>query len=214
MPDVLLYLPYLPPVSWCAAAWSAEQVTLEACEHYQKGSYRNRCYIAGPNGPQRLSIPLLQGKHQQTPIREVRIAYTEPWQRQHWRSIRTAYGSAPYWEHYADDLVRFYERKYDFLFDFNFELVDVILRKKAGWSGRFQLSEQYEMPGQTSSQHDLRPVFGAGPEQSPEWFFAARYRQVFQERTGFLPNLSILDLLFCGGKQHIGPVLQRGWMPA
>ena len=71
--NILLELPYLPPVSWMALAWQSKTLWLEACENYQKGSYRNRCHIAGPNGIQRLSVPLEKGKHQQTPIRQVRM---------------------------------------------------------------------------------------------------------------------------------------------
>ena len=174
---------YLPPVSWCAMAWNSAAVVIEAHEHYQKGSLRNRCYIAGPNGVQRLSIPLEKGKHQQMPICEVRIAYDEPWQRRHWRSIKTAYGNAPYFEHYADDLAPFYEKRYDFLFDYNLELLRLILQKKLGWPGEIRLSEQYRAPdafeGETSR----------------------RYPQVFEEKHGFLPDLSVLDLLFCCGKR-------------
>lgn len=183
-PRLPLY--YLPPVSWCAAAWNNEVVVLEAQEHYQKGSLRNRCYIAGPNGIQRLSIPLEKGKNQQMPIREVRIAYNEPWQRQHWRSIRTAYGNAPFFEHYAGDLAPFYEKRYTFLFDYNLELLKLIFQKKLGWPGKIRLSEQYRPPATLSPY----PVFQAKP-----------YPQVFEDRHGFLPDLSVLDLLFCCGKE-------------
>ncbi|MBK6995246.1 MAG: WbqC family protein [Lewinellaceae bacterium] len=93
---LLLETQYLPSIAWCSAVWQEKLVALDAAEHYQKGSLRNRCHIAGPNGPQRLSIPLIKGKHQQTPIRGVRISYEIPWQRQHWRTIKTVYGNAPF----------------------------------------------------------------------------------------------------------------------
>lgn len=196
----LLSLAYLPPVSWCTVAWNAETVMLEACDHYQKGGLRNRCHIAGPNGVQRMSIPLVKGKHQQTLIREVRISYDEPWQRQHWRSIRTAYGNAPYYEHYADQLLRFYERPYTFLFDFNLELLSFIFQKKWGWKGRFEVSEQYFLPHEWPLGQDFRASIPADPMQWENGFEPVRYAQVFMEKTGFLPNLSMLDLLFCCGK--------------
>jgi hypothetical protein len=154
---------------------------VEACEHYQKGSFRNRCHIAGPNGVQRLSIPLVKGKHNQMPIKEVRIAYDEPWQVRHWRSIRTAYGNAPYFEHYADDLAPHYEKHYTFLFDLNLELLRLVLQQKLGWQGEIVLSTSY-IPA------DL-------PKDLPQ-----QYPQVFEDKHGFLPDLSILDLLFCCGK--------------
>ncbi len=204
----LLPLAYLPPVSWCTVAWKAEQVAIEACDHYQKGSLRNRCYLAGANGIQRLSIPLTKGKNQQTPIREVRISYDEPWQRQHWRSIKTAYGNAPFFEHYADDIIRFYERPYSFLFDYNLDFLQFIFQKKLGWKGSFIVTEQYYPKNEWTQGMDFRDSFSAEPEQYPSWFQPQRYAQVFAEKSGFLPNLSLLDLLFCCGKQS-GAELER-----
>lgn len=204
----LFALPYLPPVSWCAAVWNREKIDLEACEHYQKGSLRNRCHIAGPNGIQRLSIPLAKGKHQQTPIREVRIASDEAWQRQHWRSIRTAYGNAPFFEHYADELVVFYERPYAFLFDFNLELLHWALVKKSGWKGDIALTDAWHSPGAIPLDEDFREAFPGSHDAWPGFFQPAHYPQVFEDRFGFLPNLSVLDLLFCCGKQGT-EVLER-----
>ena len=200
MSQPLLPLLYFPPVAWLALLWRSEQVTLEACENYQKGSLRNRCYLAGPNGVQRLSIPLETGKHQQKPVREVRIAYDEPWQRQHWRSICTAYGNAPFFEHYADELQPFFEKRFPFLFDFNLEILYFLLRK-FGWSSPLSLSVQYMLPSQLPEGIDFRPAFSGDASDVPPWFQPVRYPQVFTERHGFLANLSALDLLFCCGKQ-------------
>lgn len=200
MSQPLLPLLYFPPVAWLALLWRSEQVTLEACENYQKGSLRNRCYVAGPNGVQRLSIPLETGKHQQKPVREVRIAYDEPWQRQHWRSICTAYGNAPFFEHYADELQPFFEKRFPFLFDFNLEILYFLLRK-FGWSSPLSLSVQYMLPSQLPEGIDFRPAFSGDAGDVPPWFQPVRYPQVFTERHGFLANLSALDLLFCCGKQ-------------
>lgn len=173
---------YLPPVSWCVHFWQAPVVELEAQEHYQKGSWRNRCEIAGPNGRQLLSIPLVKGKNSRMPIRDVRIAYDEPWQRSHWRSIVTAYGSSPYFDHYADALRPFYEKPQPFLFDFNLALMEFVLLGKMGWKGQLRLSETYH-PAVVTDAPELK-----------------RYPQVFEEKFGFLPDLSVLDLLFCVGK--------------
>lgn len=176
---------YLPPVSWCRAVVQAGIVAMEAHEHYQKGSWRNRCEIAGPNGRQLLSVPLMKGKNNKMPIRDVRIAYDEPWQRQHWRSIGTAYGNAPFFEHYAHEMARFYEKKYTFLFDFNFELTEFVLLQKMKWPGRILVTDSYQ------------PCCPEQPETLP------RYPQVFEEKNGFLPDLSILDLLMCAGKNGL-----------
>lgn len=207
MTNILTELPYLPPVSWMAMIWEKQELCLEACENFQKGSYRNRCYIAGPNGIQRLSIPLLWGKHQQTPVREVRIAYNEPWQQVHWRSIQAAYGNAPFYPFYADELVRFYENRYVFLFDLNLDLLYFLL-KKMGWPGKIQLTEGYTPKGGATQFFDFRD--GVTPKNllSPAWFQPEPYPQVFTERHGFLPGLSALDLLFCCGRQS-GNILQK-----
>jgi hypothetical protein len=204
----ILILPYLPPISWCAAAWDKEEVFIEACENYQKGSLRNRCYIAGSNGIQRLSIPLVKGKHQQTPVREVRIAYDEPWQRQHWRTIKTAYGNAPFFEHYADEIAPFYERRYEYLFDYNLDLFIFIFQKKLGWNGRLIMTQEWLPTLKWAPVTDLRETIPGVPDEWPEWFYPACYPQVFTERNGFLPNLSVLDLLFCCGKTG-GEVLKQ-----
>ncbi|HLP94991.1 MAG TPA: WbqC family protein [Saprospiraceae bacterium] len=188
---LLLETQYFPAISWCMAVWQTQTVYLDAAEHYQKGGLRNKCFIAGPNGMQRLSIPLVKGKHQQTPIREVRISYEEPWQRQHWRSIQAAYGNAPYFDHYGADIERIILKKREFLFDLNQETMDYILTRKLGWQGDFVLEEQYYKPGTWPKGLDGRIATSLTP---------LPYLQVFQEKHGFIPGLSILDLLFCCGK--------------
>ncbi len=197
-------------------AWSAGVLCLEACEHFQKGSYRNRCHLAGPNGLQRLSIPLEKGKHQQTPIRAVRIAYHEPWQQVHWRSIRTAYGNAPFFAYYADELAVFYETRFEFLFDFNLELF-YFLARKMGWRGDLQLTNAYApkqeaiLPGE--GLVDFRDTISPGNHTLPGWFLPRAYPQVFAERHGFIPGLSALDLLLCQGK-HAGELLAQSLHPS
>jgi hypothetical protein len=197
---VLLETQYWPSVQWCATAWQADEVVLEACEHYQKGSLRNRCHLASANGPQRLSIPLVKGKHQQTPIRDVRIAYDEPWQRQHWRSIQAAYGNAPFYAHYAEQIAPFYSRRYAFLFDYNLDIQAFIMQQKLGWTGKISLSEIYQPPFEASKNRWLDGRNKTGARLAHD---ATRYPQVFEEKHGFLPHLSVLDLLFCCGKQAV-----------
>jgi len=188
--------------------WNTPDLSLEACEHFQKGSYRNRCHIAGPNGVQRLSIPLFKGKHQQTPIREVRIAYDVAWQRLHWRSILTAYGNAPYFEHYVDGLAPFYEKNTHFLFDFNLSLLEFVLGK-INFSGTLQFTTEYAVPGSAGIE-DYRNLISPKQITEAAWFQPSPYPQVFLERSGFIPDLSVLDLLFCYGKQS-GKILEASF---
>lgn len=208
---ILIELQYLPPVQFFSKFLLHEVVRIEQYEHYQKRSYRNRCHIAGPNGRLRLSIPLASGKNEQQPITEVNIAHHpvraerkmggEAWQRQHWHSIRTAYGNAPFFEFYADTLKPFFQRSYDFLFDFNRELLLKLLEiidlpAQLEWSESF---EPIPPPGVLDFRDAIRPK---KREAMPDPHFQpAPYRQVFEEKNGFLPNLSILDLLFCSGPQ-------------
>ncbi|MFZ4634641.1 MAG: WbqC family protein [Saprospiraceae bacterium] len=193
--SVLLTTAYWPPIHWLAYALRAQHVFLEACEHYQKGSYRNRCHIAGPNGVHRLSIPLLKGKHQQTPIRDVRLSDAEHWQRLHWRSIATAYGNAPFFEHYEAELSVFYQKRYTFLFDFNLECLQWLA---AQWniSVPIDFTETFELNSRPTGVLDARNAL----DLAHPTLHTPRYGQVFEDRHGFLPNLSALDLLLCSGK--------------
>lgn len=191
---VLLTTAYWPSVPWMHLAADDRKLYLEACEHHQKGSFRNRCLIAGPNGVQQLSVPLAKGKHQQTPIRDVRIAYTEPWQRLHWRSIRTAYGSAPFFDHYAPELSVFFQKKYTFLFDLN-QACLAWLFAKLGVQKTVHVTEQYENPAMPGF-FDARQAVVPGRTT----FRVPRYGQVFEDRHGFVPGLSSLDALLCAGK--------------
>jgi hypothetical protein len=179
-----LHTAYLPPLAWFAEAARTGTILLEGHEHYQKGSTRNRCTIAGPNGPQRLSIPLEKGKHQQTPIREVRIAYTENWPLVHWRSIRTAYGNAPFFEYFGDDLDAIYQKRPTFLFDFNLLLLEFVLQKTK-WPFGIAYTDAYRSNALSST----------------DAYVAKPYPQVFQDRYGFQPGLSVIDGLMCSGRE-------------
>jgi hypothetical protein len=198
---VLMELHFLPSVQYFTKFLLYDTVYIEQHENYRKGSYRNRCRIAGPNGELTLSIPLERGKNERQSIRKVRIAYHEPWRRRHWHSIRTAYGSAPFFEFYAEELEPLFEERFVYLFDFNWTLLQTIvemmrlptrIRRTESW--------QAEYPPEIL---DLRNcIFPQNHRQKDDpQFHPAPYPQVFREKHGFLPNLSILDLLFCTGPE-------------
>ncbi|MEY4135614.1 MAG: hypothetical protein RL386_1964 [Bacteroidota bacterium] len=196
--SALLPTAYLPPIPYLGACFLFGRIFIEQWEHYQKGGTRNRCFIATANGPQRLTIPLLKGKHQQLPVREVRIDYREPWVKTHWQAIRSAYGRAPFYEEYTALLLPVFERRPAFLFDLNQELLRLVL----GFlkcPRHPELNEAYvRSPADTLDlRAAFRPNYMAG--QPLQGFQVLPYPQLFEDRNGFLPGLSILDLLYCLG---------------
>lgn len=176
----------------------AEVVYLEACENYCKGSWRNRSLIASANGTQRLSIPLRKGKHQQLPIREVRIAYDEPWQLQHWQAIQSAYGRAPFFEHFAPELEPLFHQQMDTLWNWNLQLLQALF-SCFGLRPNWQFTQTWKKETEAGIT-DLRNAF-LPKNQLPAGFSdIASYPQVFEDKHGFIPNLSALDLLMCWGR--------------
>lgn len=201
--EIILELHYLPPIQYFTKFILYPNVGLEQWENYSKGSYRNRAHIAGVNGLLRLSIPLLKGKNEQQNIRAVEIAYHESWQAQHWTSIRSAYGNAPYFEHYCDFLFPFYKKKYQFLFDWNLNLLKCIL-DLLEINANFKLTSNFQKSYPDHVYDARNSIFPKKHRQKQDPFFKVmEYAQVFVEKNGFIPNLSILDLLFCCGPQSI-----------
>jgi WbqC-like protein family len=198
---LLSELQYLPPISFWKAVATHETVCLEQCEHYVKGSNRNKCAIASSNGLLRLSIPLQQGKNQQQNIKEVRIANDIAWQRQHWRSLSSAYGSAPFWAHYEGHLQPFYDKKYDLLWDFNHDLfvkIHQLLKLKTNITA----SETYQKDVIDTEITDIRQQRHAVVSDNIlHTTPPLPYPQVFADKHGFLPNLSVIDALFCLGNR-------------
>ncbi len=184
---------YFPPLAWLVEAVLLGGWQWEAHETYQKGGWRNRCRIAAANGPLLLSIPLEKGKHQQQPITEVRISYRDDWPRQHAQAIRSAYGRAPYFEHYGPPLLELLETRQENLWDYNLTLTSRLLELLHSplTVARTQ--------GFTGAVAGAELVTGAHPA----------YRQVFEERHGYLDGLSVLDGLFCLGPEVLLLAHQR-----
>ena len=115
---------YLPPVSYFTQLKTNNfEFALEKFEHFPKQTYRNRATIASPNGSLDLAIPVIKGSKLHTPFKDVKISYDSRWQRLHWLSLQNCYRSSAYFEFYEDGLAPFYEKKYDYLFDYNYELL-------------------------------------------------------------------------------------------
>jgi hypothetical protein len=192
---------YFPPVIFFKNSYKISNIIIEQCESYQKLSFRNRCQIAGAEGVIDLSIPLVNGRDQKALIRDVRIADSLPWQANHWKTIVSCYNRSPWFSYYRDELEELYRRPFGYLLDWNRECLDWVLRV---------LGMPRTVSGTTEYKTDYRPDEGVDqrgkwlPKNRESWGNEApRYHQVFEERTGFLPGLSILDLVFCEGKNAI-----------
>lgn len=197
---ILIELHYLPCIQYFTKLMKYETVYIEQFEHYQKGAYRNRCHVSTANNVQQLSIPLGKGKNEQQLITEVTIAHQIKWQHQHWTSIKSAYGRAPYWEFYSDYLSPFFHKKYKSLFDLNWDLLEQLIELL---QLEVDLKKTTDYNVKPSEMLDFRNAIHPNlRKRKVDPHFAPKpYNQVFEERTGFLPNLTILDLLFCTGPQ-------------
>lgn len=201
---MILSTAYAPPIQYFAKLASGK-VLLEACEHYIKQTYRNRCRILAADGVQELSIPVKQGASEQCPIRGVRISEHNNWRARHWQTLKSCYGMAPFYEYYAPDIEPFYRKRYMFLYDFNLELIELI-------AGLMHLdisiaeTETYQATSPEDFRLSIRPK---KPAFDPYFNAQVPYYQVFKGENGtdFTPNLSIYDLLFNEGP--LTPILLK-----
>lgn len=198
---ILLELQYLPCIQYFTKITSYNEVYIEQHEHYTKGSYRNRTHIASANGLLALSIPLLKGKNQRQSIKEVGISYTQPWNVQHWQSIQSAYGKSPFFEYYKDDLQPIFFKKWNYLFEFNWTLLQTVI-DLLGIDATLILTSSYQKNSPADTL-DFRNGIHPKPHKrkTDSNFQTQEYGQVFQEKYTFIENLSILDALFCLGPE-------------
>ena len=197
-PCILLSTAYFAPIRYFSKLAVYPEIYIEQHENFIKQTYRNRTVILGANGSISLIVPVEKGREKKIKIKDLRIAYDEEWQRNHWRTIFSAYNSSPFFEYYADDIEPFFRKKHNFLFDFNQQITET-------------LAEILEIPLSLNLTREFEQV----PENclnfreqispkthliDPDPHFAAQYyTQVFSEKFGFVPDLSILDLLFNEG---------------
>lgn len=194
---------YLAPVEYYTKLVDYDQVYIEQHDHYIKQTYRNRCTIAGPNGELALSVPTIRPQELKCPVKDIRISDHGNWRHLHWNAIESAYNSTPFFEYYKDDFRPFYEKKYDFLADFNEELCELVCQLM-DIQPNIQRTTEYKTEfsvGETDFRETIHPKKDFRTED-PE-FVAKPYYQVFEARFGFLPNLSIIDLLFNMGPESI-----------
>ncbi|QHS57235.1 WbqC family protein [Mucilaginibacter sp. 14171R-50] len=189
---------YLPPVDYFTKLTAfTPDVVFEREEHFPKQTYRNRAIIYSPDGRQALTVPVVKGSKNHTKIKDVKISYDFRWQRAHWMSLQACYRRSAYFEYYEDDFAPFYEKQTTFLIDYNRELLELLLRLlKIKLEIKFTESYEPAYPNLT----DLRAILNGKNELDIE---QKAYFQVFEERHGFLKNLSIIDLLFNQGPQAL-----------
>lgn len=188
---------YLPPISYFTLLKENNfEFILEKFEHFPKQTYRNRASIASPNGTLDLVVPVVKGSKIRTVYKDVRISSETRWQRLHWLSLQTCYRSSAYFEFYEDGLAPFYEKKYDFLFDYNLELFSWLLQQLK-MPVDLEFTESYELSVEKHYRDAMSKKDVPQIQTKP-------YFQVFSDRNKFIPNLSIVDLLFNQGPQAKG----------
>lgn len=193
----VLPLFYLPPVEYFSKLIKFNpHILFEIHEHFPKQTYRNRACIYSPNGKLDLIIPVKKGANGHTAMKDVKISYDFDWQRLHWQSMQTCYRSSAYFEFYEDELAPFYEKKFDFLKDYNEQLLSLLLRFLKIDSS-INYTQEYKLE---ADKADFRSCISP---KHPSNFTSEPYFQVFEQRNGFLPNLSIVDLLFNQGPRSL-----------
>ena len=201
MPSIpLLSSAYLAPVRYFAHLYTAPHAVIETCDNYVKQTYRNRCLIAGPNGVQALTVPIEKPSYGKAAMRDIRISDHGNWRHLHWNALQSSYERSPFFEYYADDLRPFYERRIEFLLDFNEGLQQTILNL-LDLSPTILHTDAY-LASPNEDMLDLRELISPKrPWQDDTTFTPQPYYQVFSHKHGFQADLSIVDLLFNMGPE-------------
>lgn len=192
---VLLPLFYLPPISWFSVFLQQDSdVTLEQFENFPKQTYRNRTVIYGANGKLALIIPVLHNGKKT--INEIEVSQRENWQKLHWKSIKNAYQSSPYFEFYEDQLAQIFTFETQSLFQFNLNALQII-QKILKTEKAYSLNEEFT---KTPAEVDFRNKFSAKKESE---FEMEEYYQTFSDKLGFEKDISILDLICNKGPESL-----------
>lgn len=173
---------------------AGEEAVIDLGENYVKRSERNRTEIVTPTGGMVLSVPLVKANRPRTPMHKIRIDNSKRWQHQHWVAILSAYRSSPYFDYVADRIKPIYEREWEYLIDLNREILQAVF-DILGIEPKHRFSEHYVEPSEATV--DLRDKKRESNFCSPQYF------QMFMDRTPFVENASMLDLLMCEGREAI-----------
>ena len=208
----LLSSTYFGPIQWYQKLNRCDECLIERHESFIKQTYRNRMIIQTTNGPLSLTIPT--NHNTSLAMKDIRISDHANWRHVHWNALLSAYGESPFFEYYQDDIRPFYEKKYEFLFDFNMETTEKMIelldiRPKISITDSYiQSKEQkeYILSKEQKEEDEIKDFRDAIRPKKPlpdAEFAPQRYYQVYEQKHGFLPNMSILDLLFNEGNEAI-----------
>ena len=193
--NLFIHPTYFPSISHYVAMAQSENIVFEMEDNFQKQTNRNRTYIYSPNGIQLLNIPVKHSKQIFQKTKDVKIEPDFDWQKQHFKSLEAAYRSSPFFEYFEDDIRPIFEKKYEFLMDLNFEIMDFVakcLRMKL----EYETTSEYFHEVDSNTMLDYR-MLADGKKDNSQF---ETYTQVFDDKHGFLNNLSVLDLIFNEGK--------------
>jgi hypothetical protein len=196
---VLLSTAYWPNLHYFFYVINAAEIQIEAQENYQKQSFRNRTSILTANGKLDLTIPVI---HESTTsaISEIRISYSENWQIKHWRAITSAYKNSPFFEYFEEEIRMFYDKKFEKLFEFNCVQLETVL-KIMRLKKQLNVTASYDLfpAGVLDLRSHIHPKKTIENDQKINSILKQPYYQTFENKFGFTPNLSILDLVFNEG---------------
>ena len=194
----LLHPTYFPTIA-SFSLLVKEPCLLEVSDNYQKQTYRNRTYIYGANGKQILTVPILHtgGETGRQLYKDVRVDNQVAWQKLHWKTLQTAYRTTPYFEYYEDKIAPIFTQKHEFLLDLNLRTIEAVLaclHTDVSWEQTTAYHSTYD--GVTDYRYltDTKAAYEVSQEP---------YYQIFSDKHGFIPNLSILDLLFHEGNRSM-----------
>lgn len=199
--NLILSLAYLPNTQYFSKLLTYENIILEIHDTYQKQSYRNRATILGANGKLDLVIPVKRPQGNNTETRNILIDYDMPWQQTHWKAIVSAYKSSPFFDIFEPELKPFFRKKEKYLLDWNLILLNALL-EMTSTKITFTTSTDFIM-SPSSDQNDFRDkIHPKKRMQAPDTSYKpAPYFQVFNDKFGYIPNLSFIDILFNEGPQ-------------
>lgn len=196
MKKLLIHPSYFPSISHYIALVQADKVMFEMEDNFQKQTNRNRMYIYSPNGIQLLNVPIKHSPEKHQKYKDVRIENDFAWQKNHFKSLEAAYRTSPFFEYFEDDFIPIFEKKHDFLMELNLEIFELV-NKSLGII--ITSNETVEYFHEAIDFNDLRPLINGKKDVTK----IEAYTQVFEEKHGFLNNLSILDLLFNEGRYAV-----------